>query len=590
MDRRQFIGSGLCAGAIAALPPPARAAGPDPAKTLYDRIVADSLRASPQFATLLGLDAGSLKGRLDARGEDNRLGQLTPFLEAGPSLNGLPRAMDVRARQWMRTVAWYADATHRMSRVPHLTVAGYGYPLPYPISQLTGAYCEVPDLLASQHTIANVADCDAYIARLDQFGRALDQDTAMSAANATASFVPPDFICDRALTQIDSLIASRGTNAGLVRALADGARKAGVAGDWEGRATTLVEGPIAASLARQKAHLQDLRRRAMTSAGLRERPGGGTFYEVALRFHTTVDDTPEQVHRLGLEHVAATKAEVDALLTQLGHRGGTVAERLKVLATDPAQLFPSDDSGRAALLAYVRERTEDVKRRLPAAFSRVPKAPMAIRRVPVETELGAPSAYSLPGVIYFNLSSTANWPKWQLPTVIYHEGYPGHHFQTELLNETAGLPQLFKLFCPNAFNEGGALYAELVADELGVYDAEPVGRLGRLKDDLFRSCRLVVDTGLHSQGWSREQAIAYLIEEGGQTDDNARREVERYVVWPGQACSYKMGQLEILRQRGQAKARLGERFSMKSFHDALLLGGGMPLSIVGEVVTEAMVR
>lgn len=588
MDRRGFIGSGLSLGVLATMPQSARAAGPDAANALLDRINADCLSASPQYATLFGRDAGAPKRRLDDRGEANRLGVMAPFLAAEPALSALPPGTDRRQRQWIKTTLWFAQAAREMQRIPHLSVAMYGYPQPYPVTQLTGAYYEVPDLLAGQHTIADAADCDAYLARLDQFARAIDQDTATSAADGAAGIIPPDFICDRALAQIGALAARRGAQAGLVRALADGAGKAGIPGDWEKRAIALVDGPVAAALARQRTHMDGLRRRAVPVAGLRDRPGGAAFYETALRFHTTTGDTPAQVHRVGLDCVAATKAEVERLLVRLGHRSGSVSARLAALATDPAQLFPNDEAGRTALLAYVRERTEDVKRRLPAAFNRIPKRPMDIRRVPVETQLGAPSAYSLPGAIYFNLSSTANWPRWRLPTVIYHEGYPGHHFQTELLNETEGLPELFKLFCPNAYNEGGALYAEQVADELGVYDADPVGRLGRLQDDLFRSCRLVVDTGVHALGWSRERAVAYLVEEGGQTTDNARREIERYVVWPGQACSYKMGQLAFLRQRDLAKARLGGRFSVKAFHDAVFLGGGMPLSVLAEVVAEAM--
>ena len=466
---------------------------------------ADRGRASglPQYATLFALDTGSrasLKRRLDDRGEANRLGLYTPFLAEGTALATLPPEADPRRRQWLATARWYAESAHRMSAIPQLTVGIDGYPLPYAVSQLTGAYVEVPDLLASQHTIVTAADCDAYLARLDAFGRAIEQDTATSQAQPAAGVIPPDFICDRTISQLDTLAAGRGADAGLVTALTSRARTAGIGNHWDGRAARLVDGPIAAALGRKKAHVAQLRRHASAAAGLHGRPRGDEFYATALRFHTTLDAGPAEVHRIGLDGVASIRSEIDALLVRLGHTGGTVGERLTALTRDPAQLFGNDEAGRTALLTYVRARTDDVIRRLPAAFSTMARQPMQIRRVPIEQQLGAPTAYSLPGTIYFNLASTADWPRWTLPTVIYHEGYPGHHFQNALVTETGGTPLLFKLLTPNAYNEGWALYAELVADELGVYEDDPVGRLGRLRDDLFRSCRLVVDTGLQASG------------------------------------------------------------------------------------------
>ena len=600
MDRRQVLSTGAALGVGALLHGQAWAATPSATPPVLDHLLDRSLMASPQTATMSGLDSGSrthLKHLLDDRGQANRLNVYAPFLSAAHPLAALPTPSDPRGRQWLETARWFAGTARDMAAFKTLTVSGYGYPIPYALTQLSGAYAEVPDLLATQHTIANTADCEAYLDRLAALTVAIDQDTAMSARQSAAGIVPPDFACDRALSQLKDLANDRGARSGLVQGLVGRATVAGIPGDWERRAVALVDGPIGAALARQQAHMMGLRSRAVSAAGLRDRPGGGAFYAMALRFHLTTATSPAEVHRIGLEQVAAVQAEADALMDRLGYAAGPTVARMNALAKDPAQLFPNTDAGRDALLAFVRERTEDMERRLPTAFDHLPRTLMEVHRVPVATQLGAPSAYSLsgsmdgtrPGIIYFNLSTTADWPRWQLPSTVYHEGIPGHHLQGSLVNEALAIPTLLKILQPNAYNEGWALYAEQLADELGAYDDAPIGRLGKLQLSLFRACRLVVDTGIHTQGWRRERAIAYLIDEGGVAPEMARREVERYIVWPGQACAYKMGYLEIMRQREAIRARLGTRFSLKTFHDTVLMGGGMPMSVMEKMLATALV-
>ena len=597
MDRRHFLKSSAALAVTFAAPARLAAQATDPNAALYDAILQAMLQAAPQTATGLGLDGGAnagLKRRLDDRTPAGRLNLYQPLADMAPRLAAARTADDPRQRQWLETARWYADAARRMAAFPYVSVSGYNYPVPYAVSQLSGAYVDVPDFLASQHTIETAADCEAYVARLEALGPAIDANTAMNAANAGAGVVPPDFICDRALTQLSALRRDGGAKAGLVRALADRARAKGIAGDWEARATALVDGPIAQALDRQIAHMQDLRRRARPVAGVRDLPQGDAYYAMAFRFQTTTERTPQEVHQTGLDQVKRIHAEADALMKGQGRSTGSVVDRMNALSKDPSQLFPNTDAGRDALLAFVRERTADVKRRMPAVFSRMPRTPMEVRRVPLATELGAPGAYSQsgsidgtrPGAIYFNLSSTANWPKWALPSTVYHEGFPGHHFQGALANETPGTPELMKVLGPSAYAEGWGLYAEELADELGVYDADPINRLGRLHQSLFRACRLVVDTGMHALGWTREQAIAFMVEQGGQTPDDSRREVERYCVWPGQACSYKIGHLEFMRVRAEARQRMGARFDIRGFHDTVLLGGGMPLSVMAALVED----
>ena len=595
MNRRDLIAGAAALGTYALMPRGSAATPRSDSASVFDSLLDGTLSASPQLATYYGLDAGrhaALKHRLDDRGPTTRLNMYGAFLDLASTLaNALPPP-GPRGRQWIDTARWFAGAARDMAGFDQLTVSSVTYPFPYALTQLTGAYVEVPDLLATQHGIAGAGDCEAYLDRLAALAGVIDQDTAMSAGQAAAGIVPPAFICARTATQVDELANDRGARSGLVQALTTRAAAAGICGDWEGRATALVDGPIRAALARQQAHLAALKSRATADAGIGGRPSGAAFYEMALRFHLTTGTGAAEVHRIGLEQVAATQAEAGALMDRLGYPAGPTVARMKALAKDPAQLFPDTNAGREALLAFARARTEDVKRRLPAAFNHLPRTPMEVRRVPIATQLGSPFAYSKsgsadgkrPGAIYFNLSTMADWPRWQVPSTTYHEGMPGHHLQESLANETPGIPAVLRIVMPVAYNEGWGLYAEQLADELGAYDDEPLGRLGKLQLSLFRACRLVVDTGLHARGWSRERAIAYLIDEGGVAPEMARREVERYVVWPGQACAYKMGYLEIMRQREAARTRLGSRFSIKAFHDAVLMGGAMPLSVMGTLL------
>jgi uncharacterized protein (DUF885 family) len=227
-------------------------------------------------------------------------------------------------------------------------------------------------------------------------------------------------------------------------------------------------------------------------------------------------------------------------------------------------------------------------------FERLPRARVEVRRVPVSIELGSPRGYaqspsldgSRPGAYYINLVDTAIWPRWSLPTLTYHESLPGHHLQGALALEATDTPLLHKSMGFNAFGEGWGLYAEQLADELGMYDDFPEGRLGYHQSFLYRAARIVIDTGLHALGWSRERAIRYMIDTVGLAPAAAESEIERYCVWPGQACGYKIGHTEIDRLRTVARERTGDRFDIKSFHSAVLDGGAMPLDVLGRVVDQ----
>jgi uncharacterized protein (DUF885 family) len=330
-------------------------------------------------------------------------------------------------------------------------------------------------------------------------------------------------------------------------------------------------------------------------AGVSRLPQGASFYELALRHATTTDMSAEDVHQLGLDQAKEITASMEALLRSQGKTSGTVAERAQTLAKDPQYLFPDTDAGRQQILDYCNGLIKALQPHLPQYFRILPRAPVEIRRVPVYTEAGAPGGYyqipaldgSRPGAFYINLRDTSEWPRWKLPTLVYHESEPGHHFQLALVLEMPSLPLIRKAGASFSANtEGWALYAEQLCDEMGLYAEDALGRLGMLQSALFRAGRCVVDTGIHSKGWSRERAIDYMVQTIGDSRTRMTTEVERYCTWPGQATSYKVGGTRWLKLRAEARRRLGSKFDIRDFHDVGLTAAPMPLSVLERVVDE----
>lgn len=597
MDRRellQALGAGCFSVAVCSPRWAATAeSGADPYAFLLERV----LERTPESATTLGLDRGaraSLKHRLDDRSPSSRLSFYQDLLDAAPALAN-HAAQGARDPIFRASVLWFADSIGRFRSFPYGGVGGYAYPVPYRVSQLSGAYQSTPDFLDSQHTIETAEDAQAYVDRLAALPRAIDQETEAARADAARGASPPRVILERTITQIKSFQAGQhGSSAGLVASLVRRTNEKKIAGDWSRRAQSLVDGPIASAIARQLAAIELMQRNARVEVGANRLPDGDAYYAACLGFHTSTKLSPEEAHSLGLAQVAEISARARTVLDEAGVRSGSVAAGIRSLMTDPKYLWPNDAAGRAAVLAYISSLVREMTLRLPQVFSHLPRTPLEVRRVPEATELGSPGAYSSPGsldgtrpgAIYFNLHDTANWPRWTIATTAYHEGVPGHHLQGSIANEATDIPTLFKLLNSNAYTEGWALYAEQLADELGAYEKEALGRLGMLQGSLFRACRIVVDTGMHARGWSREQAITYLIENAGTTPDDARREIERYISWPGQACGYKIGHLEFIRLRDDTRKRLGGRFDLKKFHDTVLSYGSLPLAVLSNALDQ----
>jgi len=600
IDRRQFLLSSAAAGAFAFAGPAFADFIPPTttARALYDEIFEAMLRLSPEMATGLGLDTGAraaLRGRLSDSSPAGKMAHYSALLQRLPQLRGLDRdAFRGQERAWLDTVLWLGDRMSDAATFPYGGIGGYNYPIPYVLSQLTGSYQGVPDFLDSQHPIQNAADAEAYLSRLEAFAGAIGDEVERARADAGRGVIPPGYIIDKAITQTRALRSQSGAQSGLVQSLVRRTRERNIAGEWGTRATRLVDGPIAAALDRQLALFAELRGRAGTNPAASSLPDGERFYALCLRYHTSTTLTPDQAHEIGVRQVAELQAEAEPLLRAEGLTQGSVGARLTALGQQERFLYPNTDPGREQLLADLRRQMEAVRARMPEFFGTIPTSGMEIRRVPPAIELGAPRGYaqggsidgSRPGAYYINLVDTRIWPRWALPTLTYHESVPGHLWQGATVLGNDAIPLLHRNIGVPAFGEGWGLYAEQLADEIGMYADFPAGRIGRIQSFLYRAARIVVDTGMHARGWSRERAIQYFTEQVGLNPIASTSEIERYIVWPGQACSYKIGHNEFVRLRDEARRALGSRFDQRSFHDAVLVNGDMPLEVLASVVAE----
>jgi uncharacterized protein (DUF885 family) len=584
LDRRTLLAGMGMASAGLAMP----AWGADSADARLDALLTrqfdQALIDDPTRAASLGLDIGARAG-LRARFPDwsaaartARDRRIDTDLAA---LHAIDRgALGDNARVAYDSAEFDLVARQRLARFPYHT-GGFAHRAgPYAVTQLGGFYTGVSTFLDSQHPVKTKADADAYIARMEATPALLDDDSAIVRANAAMGVVAPRFIIEQALQQLGRLRDGDAASKTIVASLARRANAIGLTG-YDARAQAIFEGPIRAALSRQ------------IEAGVSRLPDGPAYYAATLAQHTTTDMTAEQIHQLGLDQLADLHARMDKLLTAQGFKEGSLRQRLDALTATEGQLFANDETGRAALLAYLNDRLTTIRARLPQVFSRMPRAPYEIRRVPPEIEIGAPGGSaqagtpdgSRPGIFFINLRDTHEWPRYTLPTLAFHEGAPGHLFENALKFEDAALPLYRQSSYVTAYGEGWGLYAEQVAAELGMYDDDPLGEIGYLASYAFRASRLVVDTGLHAKGWNRQQAIDFMVENSSETPSSARTEIDRYIVYPGQACSYKVGQTAISRLRDEVSSH--RDYDIKRFHDVVLGAGRIPLAVLERRVRDA---
>jgi uncharacterized protein (DUF885 family) len=410
----------------------------------------------------------------------------------------------------------------------------------------------------------------------------------MQAARAMG-LVPPAFLIDTALRQM-SLSANSARQGGTIVESLERRTKE-IPGNWAGRARTIAVQEVAPALERQLAELQAQRVGATSDAGMWARPHGDQYYRWALKASTTTEMTPDEIHDMGRSELQGLHAQMDGILKGIGYSQRSVGERMKALAKDPKYRFSEGDKGRAEIMAFVQNRLDWIRSQMPRAFNTVVKPNMEVKRLPPEEEPGAPGAYGgagsidgkIPGRFWINLRTTDLHSKYSLADLTFHESIPGHIWQGEY---THGMPLIRQLLAFNAYSEGWGLYAEQLADELGAYESDPVGRLGYLQSLAFRACRLVVDTGIHAMRWTREQGVQFFVDVNGSNPLEVASEVDRYCSWPGQACGYKVGHSEINRQRERAKTALGATFDPQAFNDTVVLGGNVPLDVLARNVDE----
>jgi len=476
----------------------------------------------------------------------------------------------------------------------------------YAISPMWGGQVGIINFMTQTHTIKNRLTAENYVKRVAQVAARLDKVTAESQRQFKLGVVLPISLLDKSLAIIKDTVSPKPAEHPLVVTLGEKIDTA-KASDIDAalkqslmdETARLVESEIYPAYARMTAALEAMRPESEKQTdGVDRLPGGKKFYAEALQRNTTTDYSADQIHQLGLDEVARITREMDAILVSQGLTKGTVAERTAQLGEDPRFLFPDNDDGRNQILAEYDRLLKEIAKVVPDYFETIPTTPLEVRRVPPASEKGSAGAYynaaaldgSRPGVFYANLRDPKETPKWSMKTLAYHEGIPGHHFQIAIGQNLKGLPFIRQQTLFTSYAEGWALYAELLAKEMGMYKDDPLGDLGRLQAEIFRAARLVVDTGLHAKGWTREQAIDYMANATGMAVTDVTTEIERYMALPGQACAYKVGQLKILALREKARQALGNRFDLKTFHKVVLENGAVPLTVLERLIDDWSAR
>jgi uncharacterized protein (DUF885 family) len=590
------LGGAASLTALATLPPAARAATAPRDTQLaaaLTTIAAALLQRQPENATLLGMDTGANAGLarklddLSAAGvaETQRvyanarqlLGTINRDRLQGPDINNYDSA------RWAIDIAnegkRFAFGTHGLS-------GGF----PYIVSQQNGTYSQAAEFLDSYHRVEDAAGADAYLARLDQVATNIDEETRRRGADAGQGVVPPGFIVSNTLGQQAALRAVAAADSKFVTSIARRSKALGLP-DPSARATATVANAIYPALDRQMAALKALK--TTDDAGVWKLPDGDAYYQFMLKSQTTTTLTADEIHKTGWEQNRAIAAEMDAILKSQGLTRGSVGERMTALGQDKRFQQPDSDAGRAKVIAQVQSHIDAIRKRMPEISKLGLNANVEVKRVPVDIQDGAGLGYmnfastdgKRPAIYYINLKQMDYWPEWSLASLTMHEAIPGHAWQGAYLAEHPEVVSpLAQLLGFNAFTEGWALYAEQLASEVGYYDKDPLGKLGRLDGARFRAVRLIVDTGMHAMKWSRDKAISVMATETGRSLGSVTSEIDRYCASPGQACGYKIGHNAILAERDRAKTALGPKWDVRDFNDALVATGGVPLTALPGVV------
>ena len=482
----------------------------------------------------------------------------------------------------------------------------------YPVNQMSGIQSGLPSMMESSHKLRNKSDAEAYITRLSKFGIKFSQLIESLKIAESKGIVPPKFVINRVLDEMKGFVGTKTDSTKAADNTISPVRSNILYTNFATKIDSLkdlsqeekdqlkkqveveIETSVFQAYSNLIQHYEQLLAKATTNDGAWKLPNGDAYYRYKLKEQTTTNLDPEEVHQIGLTEVARIKTEMQAILDAEGYSDTTktLGAIVQELNTEERFLFPNTEEGRQMVLDEYDRILTEVSAGLDDAFDVRPKADLEVKRVPAFKEEGSPAAYydmpamdgSRGGTFYANLRNVHESVKFGMKTLAYHEGIPGHHFQIAIQSELEGVPifRTFGLF--TAYIEGWALYAEHLAWELGFYNNDPFGNLGRLQAEMFRAVRLVVDTGIHHKKWTREKAIEYMVENTGMNTSEVTTEVERYIVMPGQACAYKIGMMKILELRETAKKELGNQFDLKEFHNVVLKNGAVPLDILEESI------
>ena len=578
-------------------------AGDKAAQSILDSAKDFMLTSYPETSSSMGIDKGDLAG-LRAKLMDRSPAGQAAIAKGTREISAKLAAIDTdelspELALDVEVVAAVFDRSADGFDFPYgdmaLLNANWSYrPSPYVVAQNTGAFIEMPSFLDSSHSISEKKDgaAEDYLARMSAFAGQLNGETDRIRRDGERGMILPDFLMEKTLGQLKSARAQPPESWSIVKSLTS---RAADYGAFDADAIRIATDEIGPALDGQIAALEALAPNATSEAGVRGRPDGEAYYSWALGAATTTNMSPDEVHQMGLDELAALHAEMDPILRSLGYTEGGAGARMTELAKDPRYQFSPGDKGRAEIMSFIEEAVEDIRGRMPDAFETLVPGFLEVTRIDPSVEAGAPGAYggagsvdgTKPGHFWINLRSTDLHNKFDLKDLTYHEAIPGHVWQGEYTFKQSLIRSMLAF---NAYSEGWALYAQQIADELGVYADSPAGRLGYLQSLGFRACRLVVDTGLHAKGWTRQQANEWFVENNGSNPDAVRGEIDRYCAWPGQACGYKVGHTAINRLRDKAKAELGAKYDFRRFNDAVVLGGAVPMTVLGRIVDGYIAR
>lgn len=567
-------------------------------KTLYDNSTIILFNSHPANSTMYGIEQRLAGGKFS-----NRLGDYSPAAEA-QLRQGL-----IDINQQLKSSATTDDNTAVMQNLTRYFAGNTNFDIGYIdvwmglsafiVNQINGPLIDVPNAMITNQQINNLNDANDYIKRLDYFDLFVENVLAKMSTDAESDWIPPLVIVNKAIATMQSFINPEPNSHPFVSSFVEKLDKiSGINPQQKQQLTNkvknLVANKIYPSYRSVVAQLNDLTLSASTDSGIWAQPGGEAFYQDAVKMLGDTDLSPAKIHQLGLGEVDRISAEMDTILQVQGLKEGSVGQRMMAINNDPQFLYEDSDVGRDKLLNDLNGYINEISARMNEQFATRPKYAVEVRKFPKAREQSAPGGMytnppldgSAPGIYWINLRDIKANPKFDLKTLTYHEAIPGHHWQVALNLEQDSLPMLRRIAPYNAYVEGWALYSEKVAAEMGMYKNDPYSDLGRLKAEMFRAVRLVVDTGLHYKKWSREQAIKYMAETTGTVESDVVAEIERYMVWPGQALGYKLGMINILKLRADAKKQLGDKFDIKGFHDLVLLGGAVPMEILNNKVAD----